>query len=31
MVQNLRARAAALDDATGSLFDLAGWVEELVR
>jgi hypothetical protein len=31
MVQNLRARAGALDDATGSLFDLSGWVEELVR
>jgi hypothetical protein len=29
MVENLRVRAVALDDATGGLFDLAVWVEEL--
>lgn len=30
MLDNVRARAAALDSATGALFDLAGWLEGIV-
>jgi hypothetical protein len=30
MARSARARAMALDDATGALFDLAGWLEDIL-